>query len=149
MARLPSGAKFDDETFRDSASDQEPVKLDGGQDQHFLVEKEKDQETPARAGEDLENDRPRSRDWRAEDRALFRSLLGDYVELRDCSPWQPGVYPVDAFYDALRRDDWRRAERLKWPGLWLETLDGDYGSGLANWLDEHCIEPFVEVGRGT
>lgn len=78
--------------------------------------------------DDVDDEEP---GWRDKDRALFRSLIGDFVKA-DGDVWREGTYPADAFYKAFQR------RKKKWPGRWLEQIAER--DGLEYWLLEQGLE---------
>lgn len=81
------------------------------------------------AAESEPTERATFTDWRAEDRALFRSIVGDRLST-DGVKWRPaGSFDADVWYEALRRQSGRPME---WPGRYLDKLHGD--RGLEEWL---------------
>lgn len=74
-------------------------------------------------------------DWRAEDRALFKSIIGDTMTSNG-STWNKGTYTADAWYDGLHK---HKTRPMKWPGRFVQALqDRD---GLYEYFTEYGIEP--------
>ncbi|MEU8158119.1 hypothetical protein AB0B94_31075 [Micromonospora sp. NPDC048986] len=91
-------------------------------------------------GHEDDYEAPKPNDWRSEDRAEFKALLGETIDSAGVSGWNQGRFPVDAVYDALRQGA-RGRKRVEWPGRYLSTIDGtDPISGVASWLDNQGFE---------
>lgn len=75
-------------------------------------------------------------DWRTQDRALFRELVGDAL-ISHGGQWREGKFTADAFYDAYRK----REKRIRWPGRFLDSI---YTAGsdpaLDDWLTDQGLE---------
>jgi hypothetical protein len=85
--------------------------------------------------------RPTFTDWRAEDRALFRAVVGDRL-CCDGVVWRPaGSFDADVWYEALRRHPGRP---LEWPGRYVDKLRGD--GGVEEWLAARGLT--VDDGAG-
>lgn len=70
--------------------------------------------------------------WRVEDRALFRSLLGDCLTSDGSGPWNEVTADVDAWYQGFRQHPKRR---WKWPGRLLQKIVDDTPAGdLEDWM---------------
>lgn len=87
-----------------------------------------DPNLPTMTEETPNNERPAFSDWRAEDRDLFRSIVGDKV-ISDGSVWTEGTFPADVWYESLRT---KAKPIIKWPGLLMQHLVDTHG--LDNWL---------------
>lgn len=75
--------------------------------------------------------------WRDEDRALFRSHVGDKV-YSDGSRWTEGTFSADVLYDAFHKQ-----RKHRWPGRRLDAIamGGGNTTGLESWLIEEGLEP--------
>lgn len=78
-------------------------------------------------------------DWRAEDRENFCRILGPQL-ISDGSRWRKGEFNTIHFYDAFRTHKTNGKKPIDWPGKFLEYLEGDYGSGVENWLIAQGLE---------
>ncbi len=82
---------------------------------------------------DDDSDTSERLDWRTEDRATFRQLLGGSTLTNEGNAtWRPATASVDAYYNAFRRNPKRR---WKWPGKVLKKVQEDCPAGnLDDWL---------------
>jgi hypothetical protein len=70
---------------------------------------------------------------RAEDRHLFRALVGDRLQ-SDGSKFTKGVWDADQFYTAFRK--WKKKRPIEWPGKMLQRIadDNPGDGGVEDWL---------------
>ncbi|MEU7978287.1 helix-turn-helix domain-containing protein [Micromonospora sp. NPDC049081] len=79
--------------------------------------------------------------WRDEDRALFRSLVGEKLtcEGGKDSRWPKGTWTADLWYRAFRIN---RRPPIKWPGRYLESIhEENPRTGVLDWLDNEGLSP--------
>lgn len=80
-------------------------------------------------------------DWREPDRELFAELLGAAKLRSKGKRWNAGVWPVEVFYDAFRKD----SRNIEWPGRWLDAILCN--EELESWLITEGLEPIVDEHR--
>jgi hypothetical protein len=77
---------------------------------------------------------------RANDRALFKSFVGERIASWGAKEWSRGVFSTDEIYDVLRTKGIRR-KAIDNPGAYLARVcEGPSPAGLVNWLDEQGFE---------
>ncbi|WP_328344736.1 helix-turn-helix domain-containing protein [Micromonospora sp. NBC_00421] len=82
-----------------------------------------------------------SGNWRDEDRALFRSIVGEKLtcEGGKGSRWPEGTWTADLWYRAFRVN---RTPSIKWPGRYLEKIhEENPRTGVLDWLDNEGLSP--------
>lgn len=75
-------------------------------------------------------------DWRDADRKLFCSLIGEKLT-SDGARWGEGTWSANQFYNAFRR---RSKGQIRWPGRFMESLNGAGPAGIDNWLMAEGLE---------
>lgn len=80
---------------------------------------------------------PASGNWHDEDRALFRSIVGEKLKANG-KRWNKGTWTADDFYKAYRITE---GKKLKWPGRYLQAIADRYdGLGVEDWLADQGLE---------
>jgi hypothetical protein len=83
-------------------------------------------------------------DWRSDDRALFRSLVGEQITsdgtvfTHSTVKVYPHPWPADVWYNVFRK---RQKKPIKWPGKFLENIDDcNPRNGIDDWLMDLGLE---------
>lgn len=91
-----------------------------------------EQEDPSTSSDEISE----RRDWRTEDRELFRSIVGDALVSTGRGVWSEGRWTADAFYNAFRT----REKRIRWPGRFLAALQEQHEYAVDDWLLDEGLE---------
>jgi hypothetical protein len=83
------------------------------------------------------NEDGRVEDWRADDRALFKSFVGNQLRTNGERWGKDGqTFTAEAFYNAFRL---KARRKIKWPGRFLRKLQDD-GLEVEDWLIDQGLE---------
>ncbi|MEV1013813.1 helix-turn-helix domain-containing protein [Micromonospora sp. NPDC049801] len=77
---------------------------------------------------------------REDDRNRFLNLINAKRLRSDGSTFNEGVFDVDLFYDGFRKVK-IGDKKIGFPGAYVESMSGDYGRGVEDWLLSLGIEP--------
>lgn len=136
----PGGNRPSKQELRTRTQNNEKKRPDSGRSAPSVGTSEDDQDPPTVSTPNPDDEPPHIAAWRAEDRATFKNILGDWIQSNGYKDWKRGLFTTDALYDALRAGSPKR-KPINWPGMYLSrVIEGPTPAGLVNWLDDHGFE---------